>query len=197
MASRSAATRWSGCVLERGRLGGVGISELVGGAAGDGRWRFLREAPNDLAARQLEPARPHGEHRSAATAEVGGARAVDGLHPDRRHPRNGHHREWSQPLAGGGPAADPALGTGETLCGAASRQPVCPLDTDEHRSKVALAGELRGVAVADLETAQSLHRCTDGLNPLDGGSGCWAALAQPAGNGLCRRSAWHRQHPDQ
>jgi hypothetical protein len=57
---------------------------------------------------------------------------------------DGHHREWSQPLAGGGPAADSALRTGETLCGAAGRQPVCPMDTDEHRSKVALAGRASG-----------------------------------------------------
>ena len=126
MASRSAATDWAGSVLERGRLGGVGLSELVGCAPGNGRWCLLRETPNDLADRQLELAGPHGEHRPAATAEMGGSRAVDGLHPDRRHPGDGHHREWSQPLAGGGPATDSALGTGETLCGASGRQPVCP-----------------------------------------------------------------------
>ena len=50
MASRSEAPGLASSVLERGRIGGIGLGELVGGAAGNGRWCLLREAPNDLAA---------------------------------------------------------------------------------------------------------------------------------------------------
>ncbi len=182
LASRSSPVDGAGGILECGGAGGAGVRQLVGGPAGNGRWRFLSETAGDLALGQLEFAGHHDLHQPAAMAALVRPRVVDGLPADRRHPCDGHHGERRQPLAGAGSAADAALGAGETLRGAAGRQPVRPLEPYEPRPEAPLAGELRRAAAADPQATQPLHSGPDGTHPLDGGprrpacagAACWA-----------------------
>ena len=193
LAGGGAPADGAGWVLERGGTGGAGLRQLVGRPAGNGRWWLLFETPGHLADRQLEPAWHHDLHQPAALAEVVRSRPLDGLPADRRHLGDGHHRQRRQPLAGAGPSAGAALRAGETLRGAAGRQPVRPLEPDEPRSEAALARQLRRAAAADPQAAQPLHRRLDGTHPLDGGHGGRPALAQPAGHRPGRSAAWAPQ----
>ena len=68
LASRGSSADGAGGILECGRAGGVGVRQLVGGPAGNGRWRFLSETAGDLALGQLEFAGHHNLNQPAAMA---------------------------------------------------------------------------------------------------------------------------------
>ena len=194
MAGGSSAAGGSGRLLEPGGIAGAGFGQLVGGRPRDRGWSLLCEASGDLADRQLEPVQPGGDDQPQALPALGRAGPLGGVPADRRHPGDGHHRERGEPLAGAGAAADPAIGAGETLRGAAGGQSVCPLVPDAPGSEAAVAGQLRGVAAADPQTAQPLHRRINRPDVVDGGARLRDSLAQPVRHRPCRRRPRHRQH---
>ena len=197
MARRSQAAAGHGRPLEPGGPAGAGVGELVGGLSGNGRCGLLPQAPGDLAGGQLGPALAGDSHQPAPLVTPCRSSPPDHGPDGGGHPGGRQHREWVQPLAGGWSDPDPALGTDQTVCGAAGGHPVLPLEPDLRRSKAALAGRLRRHHPADPQTAQPQHGSPHGLTALADGPGLGDFPAGDAGHGGPGGQRWCGQHPAQ
>ncbi len=180
--------------LERDRPAGAGLSELVGRRAGNGGWRLLSQAPARVDGGELGVAGAGGSHQPAPLAASGTPGRAGGLPAGGRHAGVGHHREWSQPLAGARPGAAAAFRAGETFCGVAGCRAVRPLAADRQRPETALAGGVRHAHSADPQTAEPEHGGPHRTAVVVHGAGGRRGPALVDWRGRRRRTAGCRQH---